>query len=186
VNPSRSVVADASRTFTAIFTTEYFLTMASSPSPATSVTPGSGWHPEGDIVSISTNAPADGSRTVPVRGMDRDAVTLPSAQTTTITMDGPKSITATWNHQYKIDLRFAAGVPGRTSRWTTVSTPAPASLWLDENSQHVVNRPIRDLRGRRHALRLPLLAGGGCQPAVHVNGHRARVVQPRNTRASTT
>ena len=35
---------------------------------------------------------------------------LPSAQTTTITMDGPKSITATWSHQYRIDLRFANGV----------------------------------------------------------------------------
>jgi len=131
VNPSRSVVADASRTFTAIFTTEYFLTMASSASPATSVTPGSGWHPEGDIVSISTTAPADGlTDRYRFAGWTGDAVTLPSAQTTTITMDGPKSITATWNHQYKIDLRFAAGVPGTNFTVDTVSTPAPASLWL--------------------------------------------------------
>ena len=140
VNPTRNVVADASKTYTAIFTTEYFLTMASS--PGTSATPGSGWHPEGDIVSISTSAPAPGLTDRYVfAGWTGDPVTLPSAQTTTITMDGPKSITATWSHQYRIDLRFANGVPGTNFLVDSVFTPAPASLWLDENSQHVVIAP---------------------------------------------
>ncbi len=136
VNPSRAVVADQPRTLTAIFTTEYFLTISTT---AGTVSPGNGWHPADDIVAISTTGPADGfTDRYRFGGWAGDLVWYTTA--TTIPMNGPKTITANWVHQYKFDIRYAAGIPGTTVTIDGVDV-APNVFWWNESSVHAVGVP---------------------------------------------
>src|SRR6185312_5390570 len=53
---SHSITAAASTTYTASFTTQYFLTTAVSPSGAGTITPSSGWYNAGTVVPVSAAA----------------------------------------------------------------------------------------------------------------------------------
>jgi hypothetical protein len=136
VNPSRSVLADQPRSLTAIFTTEYFLTISTT---AGTVNPGNGWHPENDIVAISTTGPADGLTDRYRFGGWTGAIVWYTTSTT-ITMDGPKTITANWVHQFKFDIRYAAGIPGTTVTVDGVDV-APNVFWWNDTSSHTVGVP---------------------------------------------
>ena len=139
IAPSRTLLADMPRTLGAVFTTEYYLTMTTT--SGTSVVPGSGWHPMDDTVSISTTGPAPGlTERYQFSAWSGDFIgTNPTA---TITMDGPKTITANWAHQFKIDVRFGAGVPGTNITEDGVNTGASAiTAWWDEGSTHTYAVP---------------------------------------------
>ena len=138
VNPSRTLLADQTRTLGAVFTTEYYLTMTTT--PGTTVNPGSGWHPIDDVVAISTTGPPDGL-TDRYRFSAWSGNYTGTVPTATVTMDGPKTINANWAHQYKIDLRFGAGVPGTNITVDTVPTSAPITAWWDDGSTHTVAAP---------------------------------------------
>src|SRR3989454_239064 len=138
VAPSRTLLADQPRILDAVFTTEYYLTMTTR--LGTTVNPGSGWHQSDENVAISTTGPAPGltERYVFSAWSGDFNGTNPSA---IISMNGPKTINADWAHQYKVDLRFGAGVPGTNITVDTVDTAAPITKWWDEGSTHTVAAP---------------------------------------------
>jgi len=137
VNPSRALLADQPRTLTAIFTTEYFLTISTT---AGTVSPGNGWHPANDIVAIQTNGPADGlTERYRFGGWTGDLVWYQTS--TTINMDGPKTITANWVRQYKFDIRFGAVVPAGNLITIDGQDVAPNVFWWNESSSHDVGVP---------------------------------------------
>ena len=166
-NPSRIIVVDSVKTFTALFTTEYYLTISSSPSGGGfTVNPGSGWHPDGDFVAISTNKPNDGSTDRYRFGKwDGDFVSYSSSAN--LLIDRPIAITAIWVHQFKIDIQ--TNVPGRTISVDIDGTPTlvsagGVSLWWNETTSHTVSsEPTVSVSGTERWA-FSSWTGGGSNP----------------------
>ena len=154
--PPRPILADQPRTLTAVFTTEYFLTMSAV--PVGTVSPGNGWHPADDIVPITTTGPADGL-TDRYR-FDRWSGDLTSfATSTTITMNAPKTLTATWVHQFKIEVQ--SNVNGASITVDTVPTPTPIVAWWNASSTHTLQAPASITIGSNERWNFATWTGGG-------------------------
>jgi hypothetical protein len=84
-------VPSSAATYTANFSTQYYLTTAASPSAGGSISPGSGWYNSGTGVSIS--AGANSGYTFPGFSGALTGTTTPQ----TLTMNGPESVTAVFS-----------------------------------------------------------------------------------------
>ena len=137
VNPSRSITADTPKTVIAIFQTQYFLTMTASPTVGT-LSPGNGWHNAGEPVTIQATAPADTlSERYRFNSWTGDATG--SVNPTTITMDAPKSVTANWFHQFRIDIQVASGGPSASVVIDGgAGLPMPQVVWWNEGTSHTI------------------------------------------------
>ena len=177
VNPSRTLLADQPRSITAVFTTEYFLTISTN---AGTVNPGNGWHPENDIVAISTTGPADGlTDRYRFGGWSGDLVWYTTS--TTITMDGPKTIAANWVHQFKFDIRFASGVPGTTVTIDGVDV-SPNVFWWNESSVHSIAAPATLAATSDTRYNFLSWQGAGANPQFSVTVSNAATYTAQYTR----
>jgi len=170
-NAQRSLLVDSSRVITAGFNTQYLLTMSSNSVGTPTLNPGTGWRTAGEVVPISSanTAPTQTERYV-FKGWDGDLVS--SSLSTTITMDGPRTIRANWVHQFKVGIEFATGVPSGTITVDSVDTPAPVSVWWDESSVHTVAAPANVVQGSDTRYNFLRWQGAGTTPdfAITVTG----------------
>jgi hypothetical protein len=91
---SHTVASTANRTYTANFTTQYYLTMTSG--PGGTVSPSSGWRASGSTVSIRAT-PASGYSFTNWAGSGTGSYSGPN-NPASITMGGPITETATFTH----------------------------------------------------------------------------------------
>ena len=139
-NPNRIVVMDGVKSLTAVFTTEYYLTISSIPVGTTN--PGNGWHPADDIVSITTTGPAPlATERYTFERWTGDVIWY--ASSLTVQMDRPITLTAHYIHQFKIDITSNAQNPSITVDGTLRTLPI-ASQWWNESSSHtlVASTPV--------------------------------------------
>lgn len=142
-NPRSSLYMNAPVTYTANYRTQYFLTMNANYG---TTTPSSGWFDAGSKITISATPPKatageryvwsqwTGSGTGSYTGTSNPANNV-------VTMNGPISEIATWNHQYMLTIK-TSGVP---SSYTTgvslggtivgsASDASPCTVWLAAGS----------------------------------------------------
>jgi uncharacterized repeat protein (TIGR02543 family) len=115
---SASVTMDAPKSVTAAWTTEYELTVTS---PYGSPT-GAGWYASSDVATISVTSPSAGTTgtqyVISAWSGDSTATTA----TATVTMNGPKDVTALWTTQHYLTVNSDHGTP-------------TGAGWYDEGSQ---------------------------------------------------
>jgi len=117
--PSYTITApSSSATYTANFTTQYYLTTAASPPAGGTITPASGWYNSGAVVAVAANA--YGGYVFSGFTGDLSGTTTPQ----NLTMNAPKSVTANFKQYY---LTTAAS----PSAGGTIS---PASSWRNSGS----------------------------------------------------
>ena len=117
------VLVDADHTATAHYVLQYYLTMSTN---FGTVSPGSGWHDAGSVITISTTGPISprssgeryawngwtGSGNGSYSGIGNP---------TSITMNGPITQTASWSHQYRLIIATNLGS----------TTPSVGENWYD-------------------------------------------------------
>jgi M6 family metalloprotease-like protein len=123
---SDSITIDGPKTATAVWTTQYFLTVNS----AYASTGGEGWHDSGSTVSVSvdTNPVAGSTGTQYVfTSWGDDATGSDYSGSNSITMDGPKTATANWKTQYYLTVNTDHGTAGGEG-WYDSSVSAVGSI----------------------------------------------------------
>jgi hypothetical protein len=144
---SGSITVIASGSITANYKTQYYLTLATSPSGINSPS-GAGWYDAGTNATISTNAFVDivsGSSRYRFNGWTTanmaeigDATRSP----TTVLMDGPKTVTADYVVQYFVSINQSGVGPDFTSTIVVVDgvsynySSLPYQSWWDNGTTH--------------------------------------------------
>lgn len=105
-SPSNPITMDGPKTATVNWKTQYYLTTSTNYG---SVSPGSGWHDAGTVLTISATPPSvvDGEQyvwlgwtgigAISYNGMDNPAID-------SVTMNGPITETAAWRHEYYLTV----------------------------------------------------------------------------------
>jgi len=120
---SAQVTMDEPKTVTATWTTQYLLTVTS---PYGTLT-GAGWYNSGVTADFSVTTPVDGptgTRYVFAAWSGDSTVTTASAA---VSMDAPKTVTATWTTQYYLTVISERGDP-TGSGWYNAGASAPFSV----------------------------------------------------------
>lgn len=148
--PVGNTTADAATTITCAYTTEYFLTVNTSPAAAAvgnaTLTP-SGWHTSGSVVALSADAdvPAGAGSRYDFRAWQVNG--FPSGAS--VTMTGPKTATAVYQLQHRVDF-VEAGIPANGTGWhVTIDgalQPGPAFTWIDHGTavSYSYETPVAD------------------------------------------
>jgi hypothetical protein len=116
-------VPGSSQTVTANYKTQYYLTVNSAYGSPT----GAGWYDSGSSASFSVTSPVNGpagTRYV-CTGYSGDA--SGPGTSSSITMDGPKTVTFNWKTQHQLTMAVSPSGGGSTS-------PAVGSYWYDAGS----------------------------------------------------
>jgi len=134
---SRTIIADSAKTLVCGFSAEYFLTISAN---VGTVSPGNGWYPAGDTVAISATAPPGGpqDRYTFDQWTGDYAGTVPTG---TILMDSPKTVVATWVHEYEVEIQ--SNVPGLQVGIDGVPSTVPTVRWWEEGSSHTLAAPAQ-------------------------------------------
>jgi hypothetical protein len=144
---STTVLMDNAKTITGNYVTQYYLTLATSPSGVNTPT-GEGWYDNGTYASISTNMYVDivpGSSRWSFSGWTTDymyEVTDPSFTSTTVLMDKAKTVTANYVTQYNVTFDQTGVGPDFTDTVVIIDgtdygvSGLPASFWWDSGSNH--------------------------------------------------
>jgi len=137
-----TVFMDKAKTVTANYVTQYYLTVATSPSGVNSPS-GAGWYDTGTYAAISTDAFVDivpGSSLYRFNGWttaDMAEITDASASTTTVFMDKAKTVTANYVTQYLVTFTQTGLDPSASGTVVTVNGATktygqlPYTLWVD-------------------------------------------------------
>lgn len=113
---SHSITVPSSpTTYTVTYTTQYYLTVTSSHGSPT----GTGWYNSGASASFSVTSPVSGGAGTQYvnTGWSGDATSSP------VTMNGPKTVTATWVTQYYLTVTSGYGSP-QGAGWYNASLSA--------------------------------------------------------------
>jgi hypothetical protein len=140
-----SVPSQTSQSIT--YKTQYYLTLATSP-PSVNTPTGQGWYDAGSSAPISTDQNVDivpGSSRYSFNGWttsNMTEITNSNSPSTTVTIDGAKTVTANYLTQYNVTFSqtgvgsdFTGTVVTIDSSNYTVST-LPAQFWYDNDSTH--------------------------------------------------
>jgi hypothetical protein len=112
-------VPGGSATYTATFGTQYQLTTALNPPSTGYVSPGSGWYNASTVVNLKAT-PNTGYL---FAGWIGDSVVAPASAATTITLNGPKSVTGTFSGIPYLVAKVMGKTGSSTSRvWTIILT----------------------------------------------------------------
>ena len=124
---SASITMDSSKTVTALYQTQYLLTMSAQPSNAPSPQ-GGGWYNTGDTAPLAAPAQtvggSDGSRLV-FTGWSVDGGGPGSAAG--VQMNAPHTVTAMYKQQYYLNVLSDQGVPSGAG-WYDAGSYAPISV----------------------------------------------------------
>lgn len=124
---SASITMDSSKTVTALYQTQYLLTVSAQPSNAPSPQ-GGGWYNAGDTASLSAPAQtvggSGGSRLV-FNGWSVDGDNPGSAAG--VQMNTPHTVTGVYKQQYYLNVLSDQGVPSGAG-WYDAGTYAPISV----------------------------------------------------------
>jgi hypothetical protein len=124
------------------YKTQYYLTMATSPSGVASPS-GTGWYDAGTYATISTDQYAPGGSRYRFAGWttaDMSEITDPTSPSTTVLMDKTKTLTANYVHQYLVTFSQTGLASDASATVVTVNGTAIAysglsySVWVDEGS----------------------------------------------------
>ncbi|MGB9561738.1 MAG: InlB B-repeat-containing protein, partial [bacterium] len=129
---THTVSPTISTTYTAYFTTEYQLTISSSPSVHGSPDPavGTHWYTSGSNITASVTSPADesgGTRWRCIGYTGTGSVSSGTGASVTFTITSPTTITWNWVRQHTLLVR---GTPAEIS----TASPPYGTNWLDEGS----------------------------------------------------
>lgn len=179
------VHVDADHTATAHYILQYYLIMSTN---FGTVSPGSGWHNAGSIITISATSPisAPGERYVwngwtGIGNGSYSGIDNP----TSITMNGPITETASWTHQYRliITTNYGSTTPSIGENWyeagsiVAISATAPSVvtgeryLWngwagsgsgsyvgLDNPASIIMNGPVNETASFIHQFYLAVIS----------------------------
>ena len=131
----KTLLVDGPKSLTGIYMTQYLLTMSAN---AGTLTPGTGWQDAGAVVSIVASPPT-GSATdrYTFSGWTGDYTgTLPTGS---ITIDRPKSVRASWIHEFRVEILSSPSAQAIDVDGVPVTTPAV--LWWVDGSNHTITAP---------------------------------------------
>jgi hypothetical protein len=146
-SPSNSVNMTSPKTATAIWKTQYYLTLATSPSGVNSPS-GAGWYDAGSNATISTTAFVDivpGSSRYRFNGWttaDMTEISDPLLSPTKVRMDKAKTVTANYVTQYSVTFGQSGVGSDFTGNITMIDISSytfgalPHSFWWDSGSSH--------------------------------------------------
>lgn len=148
--PVGNTTADAATTITCAYTTEFFLTVNTSPAAAAvgnGTLTSSGWHASGSVVALSadTDVPAGASSRYDFRAWQVNGFSSGAS----VTMTGPKTATAVYQFQHRVDFA-EAGIPANGTVWhVTIDgapQPGPAFTWIDHGTgvSYSYETPVAD------------------------------------------
>ncbi|HEX9709353.1 MAG TPA: SBBP repeat-containing protein [Candidatus Thermoplasmatota archaeon] len=160
-----SVVMDAPKTVTAIWTLQYELTVVSARGNAT----GAGWYDEGAMATVSVDAMevAEGGVTYRFVGWTGGAAS-PSAQAT-VSVDGPKTVTATWEEVKPEEPVPPAGGGGSGAAGGSVDAAVVGGVGVAAALAAVIGLLVMRRRGARDNGEEGLLAPAAAPQAVQVS-----------------
>jgi hypothetical protein len=153
---STTVLIDVAKTVTANYVTQYYLTVETSPSSINSPS-GEGWYDASSYASVSTDSffdvsPGVGYRFYDWSTADLSEITDPSAASTTVQMDGSKTVTANYVLQYQVTFNYhvssGSGYSAPTVSYFSLGvlqnvTASPSTtVWADADSTYIYNNPL--------------------------------------------
>lgn len=144
---SGSITMDASKTVTAVYQSQYYLTVTVQPSNAPSPQ-GSGWYNAGDTVPLTapsqTGGGSDGTR-LAFNGWSVDGNNQASS-TLNLQMNAPHTAVAQYKQQYYLTVLTDQGVPSG-SGWYDAGTYAPISVSTPASPSFGVNMSFNGWQG---------------------------------------
>jgi ribosomal protein L37E len=143
---SASITMDSSKTVTAMYQTQYLLSMSAQPSNAPSPQ-GGGWYNAGDTAPLSASAQTvgggDGTRLV-FTGWSVDGDNPGS--TAGVQMNTPHTITAVYKQQYHLTVNSDQGTPSGAG-WYDAGTNAPISVSTPSSPSYGVSLVFNGWQG---------------------------------------
>ena len=144
---SASITMDSSKTVTAMYQTQYLLTMFAQPSNAPSPQ-GGGWYNAGDTAPLAAPAQtvggSDGSRLV-FNGWSVDGNNQASS-TTNLQMNAAHTVSAMYKQQYYLTVMSDQGVPSGAG-WYDAGTYAPITVSTPASPSYGVNMVFNGWQG---------------------------------------
>jgi uncharacterized repeat protein (TIGR02543 family) len=121
--PSASVTMNAPKSVTAAWITQYQLTVTSQYGNPT----GAGWYSSGSTATFSVTSPSAGATGVQYVISAWTGDSTATTASVTLTMDGPKTVTAQWTTQYYLTVISVRGTPTGQG-WFDAGTQATFSV----------------------------------------------------------
>jgi len=148
VGPTGTITMDASKTVTAVYQLQYYLTVASQPSTAPSPN-GFGWYNAGDMVALRISSQivgGDGGTRLVFNQWNMDGANSQTSPALSLQMNGPHTVVAQYKQQYYLMVSSDQGVPSGTG-WYDAGSNAQISVSTPVNPSYGVSMIFNGWQG---------------------------------------